>query len=113
MRARIAAIGLAAAFGGCGGGGGSTSVDAPPGPGTPDAPLPIDATRYDAPPPGPAHAWSRMPPAGLSPAEVPQLVAITFDDNFGLAHPSSVGGVSDIVAWYHGKKNPAGQGKAA
>jgi Berberine and berberine like/Polysaccharide deacetylase len=57
--------------------------------------------------------WSRMPPAGLEPAEVPQLVAVTFDDNFGLAVPGSVGGVRAIVKYYAGKHNPAGKGNAA
>jgi hypothetical protein len=57
--------------------------------------------------------WSRMPPVGLEPAEVPQLVAVTFDDNFGLAVPGSVGGVRAIVKYYAGKHNPAGKGNAA
>ena len=29
-------------------------------------------------------AWSASPPGGRSPSSVPQFVAITFDDNFGL-----------------------------
>ena len=57
--------------------------------------------------------WSRMPPAGLKPAEVPQFVAVTFDDNFGLAVPGSVGGVSAIVEFYAGKHNPVGRGNPA
>jgi hypothetical protein len=57
--------------------------------------------------------WSRMPPAGLKPAEVPQFVAVTFDDNFGLAVPGSVGGVSAMVEFYVGKHNPVGRGNAA
>ena len=54
----------------------------------------------------PAAPWSRMPPAGLAPSDVPQLVAITFDDNFGLAAPRAVGGVSAVVEFYRGKHNP-------
>jgi len=55
--------------------------------------------------------WSQLPP-GNTPAEVPQFVAITFDDNFGLALPGSVGGVRAIVKYYAGKHNPAGEGNA-
>ena len=58
-------------------------------------------------------AWSRQPPADLKPAEAPQLVAITFDDNFGLAAHGSVGGVNAIVEYYAGKRNPIGKGDAA
>jgi hypothetical protein len=58
-------------------------------------------------------AWSRQPPAGLKPAEVPQLVAITFYDNFGLAAHGLVGGVNAIVEYYAGKRNPMGTGDAA
>ncbi len=57
--------------------------------------------------------WSRMPPAGLKPAEVPQFVAITFDDNFGLEAASAVGGIKSIVEYYAGKHNPMGTGSAA
>src|SRR4051812_41837086 len=28
--------------------------------------------------------WSRQPPGGLAPAQVPQFVAVTFDDGYGL-----------------------------
>jgi len=58
-------------------------------------------------------AWSRQPPGGRAPADVPQLVAITFDDNFGLADPTATGGVTAIVDWYRGKHNPAGAGASA
>ena len=61
-------------------------------------------------PAGPAHAWSREPPGGKSPSEVPQLVAITFDDNFGLANEKASGGVDAIVEMYAGKTNPKGAG---
>jgi peptidoglycan/xylan/chitin deacetylase (PgdA/CDA1 family) len=63
--------------------------------------------------PSPAGRWSRMPPAGRRPADVPQFVAITFDDNFGLAAPGSVGGVKTIVDFYKGKHNAAGPGGEA
>lgn len=54
--------------------------------------------------------WSRRPPAGLSPKDVPQFVSITFDDNFGLADPSSSGGINAILDFYKSRKNPAGAG---
>jgi MYXO-CTERM domain-containing protein len=57
-------------------------------------------------------AWSHTPPGGLDPKNIPQLVSITFDDNFGLADPASVGGVNDINTFYKGKNNPAGAGNA-
>jgi len=66
-----------------------------------------------APSPADEVAWSRQPPAGLKPAEAPQLVATTFDDNFGLAAHGSVGGVNAIVQYYAGKRNPMGKGDAA
>jgi peptidoglycan/xylan/chitin deacetylase (PgdA/CDA1 family) len=56
--------------------------------------------------------WSRIPPTGLKPADVPQFVAVTFDDNFGLATPGSVGGVKAIVEFYAGKHDPPGKGEA-
>ena len=49
--------------------------------------------------------WSRMPPGNLNPRNVPQFVSITFDDNFGLAHPEAKGGMPYIVDFYKGKKN--------
>jgi peptidoglycan/xylan/chitin deacetylase (PgdA/CDA1 family) len=58
-------------------------------------------------------AWSRIPPASLKPAEVPQFVSVTFDDNFGLAAPGAVGGVSAIVEYYAGRRNPVGRESAA
>ena len=56
--------------------------------------------------------WSRVPPGGLSPKEVPQFVAITFDDNFGLASPTAAGGINYIVDFFKSRKNPAGKGRA-
>jgi MYXO-CTERM domain-containing protein len=55
-------------------------------------------------------AWSRNPPGGLDAKSIPQLVSITFDDNFGLADLSATGGIDDINAFYKDKKNPAGAG---
>src|SRR6188472_2276208 len=59
----------------------------------------------DLPPPPPEGSsdWSRDPPGGKQPSEVPQLVAVTFDDNFGLANEQASGGVDAIVAFYEGK----------
>src|SRR5262249_929375 len=62
-------------------------------------------------------AWSRDPPEELKPTDIPQLVSVTFDDNFGLAaldppDPQPIGGINDIVAYYKGKNNPAGSGNA-
>jgi peptidoglycan/xylan/chitin deacetylase (PgdA/CDA1 family) len=55
-------------------------------------------------------AWSRKPPRNLDPKKIPQLVSITFDDNFGLADASATGGIRYIIDFYKGKKNPAGNG---
>src|SRR6266545_6543730 len=59
-----------------------------------------------------AHAWSREPPGGLEPAGIPQLVSITFDDNFGLADPASAGGMNYILDFYKDRRNPPGTGNA-
>ncbi len=59
-----------------------------------------------------AAPWSRLPPTGREAAEVPQIVTITFDDNFGVALPGSVGGVGAIVDAYAARRNPAGKGIA-
>ena len=63
--------------------------------------------------PGHEASWSQLSPGDRMPADVPQFVAITFDDNFGLALPGSVGGVRAIVKYYAEKHNPAGVGNAA
>jgi Polysaccharide deacetylase len=63
--------------------------------------------------PGHEASWSQLSPGDRMPADVPQFVAITFDDNFGLALPGSVGGVRAIVKYYAEKHNPAGAGNAA
>jgi hypothetical protein len=47
------------------------------------------------------------PPGELSPETVPQFVAITFDDGFGL-EAGGVGGVDDIVDFCHRSTNPEG-----
>lgn len=54
--------------------------------------------------------WSRMPPGGLSPGDVPQFVAVTFDDNFGPASSSASGGIYTILDFFKTRKNPAGAG---
>ena len=87
-------------------------------PGTPrdasgDAPVDAPGIRDARPPPtGPGVPWSREPPGDRPPSAIPQLVAITFDDNFGLAHPAAVGGVNYIVDFLRDKHNPAGVGSA-
>ncbi|MBA2479035.1 MAG: polysaccharide deacetylase family protein [Planctomycetes bacterium] len=53
-------------------------------------------------------AWSRHPPGGLQPVDVPQFVCITFDDNFGSSGTAPTGGVGGIVDFFAGKRNPAG-----
>lgn len=55
-------------------------------------------------------SWSRQPPGGLKPQEIPQFVSITFDDNFGLANPAATGGINYIIEFYKNRKNPAGAG---
>jgi peptidoglycan/xylan/chitin deacetylase (PgdA/CDA1 family) len=52
-----------------------------------------------------AGAWSRLPPAGLSPAQVPQFVAITSDDNFGNEEPESIGGLKQYVEFMRPLRN--------
>ena len=54
--------------------------------------------------------WSQSPPGGLAPAQVPQFVAVTFDDGYGL-EDGGIGGVNFIVDFMSGKKNP-GSGNA-
>jgi hypothetical protein len=63
-------------------------------------------------PPGGGVGWSRTPPGPRPANQIPQLVSITFEDNFGLAYPSSTGCVKAVVDFYHGKMNPAGAGNA-
>jgi peptidoglycan/xylan/chitin deacetylase (PgdA/CDA1 family) len=58
----------------------------------------------------PSREWSRQPPGGLKPKDIPQFVSITFDDNFGLADPRATGGINYIVDFYKNKKNPSGRG---
>jgi peptidoglycan/xylan/chitin deacetylase (PgdA/CDA1 family) len=53
-------------------------------------------------------AWSRQPPLGLTPQQVPQFVAITFDDNFGSAFDGATGGMKGIVDFYRDKRTPDG-----
>ncbi len=57
-------------------------------------------------------AWSDMPP-GLQPIDVPQFVAVTFDDNFvsGLDGPS--GGMTWATDFFRALENPSGAAIAA
>lgn len=57
-------------------------------------------------------AWSQQPP-GLSPVDVPQFVAVTFDDNFvsGLGDPP--GGMTWATSFFEPLVNPAGSAFAA
>jgi Polysaccharide deacetylase len=59
---------------------------------------------------GQSVAWSRKPPGGLDPKQVPQFVSVTFDDNFGSAFPNATGGIDSILQFYKDKKNPQGRG---
>jgi peptidoglycan/xylan/chitin deacetylase (PgdA/CDA1 family) len=52
-------------------------------------------------------AWSQSPPGGLTPAQVPQFVAVTFDDGYGLENGGS-GGVNFIVDFMSARKNSGG-----
>jgi hypothetical protein len=52
-------------------------------------------------------AWSQQPPGGLTPAQVPQFVAVTFDDGYGL-EDGGQGGINTIVDFMATKTNPAG-----
>ncbi len=65
-------------------------------------------------PVGPALAFSRSPPGGFQPSQVPQFVSVTFDDNFGLEEAGAPGGGMNFIIDFWGKhKNPAGRGNAA
>jgi hypothetical protein len=86
---------------------------AAPAPARPESPV----TRVV--PPGGLGAWtghddvapSARPPGGLAPAQVPQLVAIGFDDNgvSGLPGSKTSGGVSWVTGQLYGtRKNPDG-----
>jgi len=55
-------------------------------------------------------AWSESPPVGLLPAEVPQFVAVTFDDNFISGLGDTKGGMTWVTTMLRDKVNPAGNG---
>src|SRR5690348_4951197 len=57
-------------------------------------------------------SWSPHSAGGLAVETVPQLVSVTFDDNFGLEAPGAHGGVWDVLAYYAGRHNPQGSGDA-
>ena len=52
--------------------------------------------------------WSQVPPNALDPKTVPQFVAVTFDDNFGLEDRGAVGGVRSILDYYASHRNSDG-----
>ncbi len=54
--------------------------------------------------------WSRLPPAGLTPEQVPQFVAVTYDDNFVSGLGLVQGGMSWALDLYSTRQNPAGSG---
>lgn len=55
--------------------------------------------------------WSRNPP-GLAPVDVPQFVAITFDDNFVSGLGDVSGGMTWATTFFEPLQNPAGSGVA-
>src|SRR5687767_2748573 len=52
-------------------------------------------------------AWSDQPP-GLSPVDVPQFVAVTFDDNFVSGLGDVAGGMTWATDFFKPRTNPAG-----
>jgi peptidoglycan/xylan/chitin deacetylase (PgdA/CDA1 family) len=54
-------------------------------------------------------AWSRKPP-GLEPVDVPQFVAVTFDDNFVSGLGDVSGGMTWATTFFKSLQNPAGSG---
>lgn len=55
-------------------------------------------------------AWTHQPPDRVDLEKVPQFVAVTFDDNFGLEDPTAVGGVDYIVDFFRTRTNPRDTG---
>lgn len=55
------------------------------------------------------------PPSGLEPAQVPQFVAFTFDDNgkSGMEGAGTFGGMSYVLDIFDSRKNPEGRGNRA
>jgi len=58
-----------------------------------------------------SRAWSSSPP-GLEPVDVPQLVAVTFDDNFVSGLGDVSGGMTWATSFFEPLVNPAGSGYA-
>ncbi|HEX3776290.1 MAG TPA: polysaccharide deacetylase family protein [Polyangiaceae bacterium] len=56
--------------------------------------------------------WSESPPAQLLPAEAPQFVAVTFDDNFISGLGDVTGGMTFVTDLLRNKLNPPGNGTA-
>jgi len=59
-----------------------------------------------------ATAWSRSPPGGLAPWQVPVFVAITFDDNFTSGLGDAKGGMTWATTFTKPLVNPAGLAQA-
>ncbi|HEY4104704.1 MAG TPA: hypothetical protein VGM44_12475 [Polyangiaceae bacterium] len=55
-------------------------------------------------------AWSESPPAQFLPAEAPQFVAVTFDDNFISGLGDTKGGMTFVTDLLRDKLNPPGNG---
>src|SRR6188768_3495486 len=72
---------------------------------------PLDAAEAGLAAPTKALSWSEQPP-GLSPVDVPQFVAVTFDDNFvsGIGDPA--GGMTWATDFFRSLTNPAGSNYA-
>src|SRR5687768_11145126 len=100
MRVLLAAVLLAS----CADDGAKSTADGSLPPPVIDAAPAVDVVPPPDATPGTQLPWSRLPPGGKTPAEVPQLVAVSFDDNFGEAQAGAVGGVSAIVEYFAGKK---------
>src|SRR5262249_13969465 len=93
-----AALGLAAA--GCGS---DTQTNSSSG----NKPV-LGTTRSAATGPASNLAFCRQPPGGLKPNQVPQLVSITFDDNFGIEDATGEGGIPWIMSAWKAHQNPSG-----
>lgn len=60
----------------------------------------------------PGVAWSRSPPGGLASWQVPEFVAITFDDNFTSGLGDAKGGMTWATTFMRPLANPAGLAEA-
>src|SRR5437879_4621128 len=60
-----------------------------------------------------AVAWSRSPPGGLQAWQVPQFVAVTFDDNFTSGLNDVKGGMTWATTFMKPLVNPPGKAQAS